>query len=68
MTNSNQKKRSTQTRKDFLGTSGTKKGIYVIRKYIPANSAEEAIKLDKKSKVDDVWLDEESKKRIIGFI
>ncbi|HRF70810.1 MAG TPA: hypothetical protein PKV66_05210 [Candidatus Pelethenecus sp.] len=45
----------------------SKKGIYVIRKYILAGSALEAIKLDKKKPVDDVWLDEESKKQFIGF-
>lgn len=45
-------------------------GLYVIRKYIRANSATEAIRLDRKKSVDDVWLDEEFKKQLpsaIGF-
>lgn len=35
---------------------------FVIRKYIMANSAKDAIKKDKTSPVDDVWVDEEWKK------
>jgi hypothetical protein len=45
----------------------TKRGVYIIRKYVLANSALEAIKLEKNKPVDDVWIDEESKKTI-GFI
>lgn len=45
--------------------------IYVIRKYIKANSAQDAIIKDRKHKVDDVWLEEESKRQLlpaIGFV
>jgi hypothetical protein len=35
--------------------------LYVIRKYIKANSAQDAIKKEKKFRVDDVWLDEDYK-------
>lgn len=31
---------------------------FVVRKYIMANSATQAIRLDKKTPVDDVWVDE----------
>lgn len=33
------------------------KKMFVIRKYIMAESAKQAIKLDKTSEVDDVWID-----------
>lgn len=47
--------------------------LYVVRKYIRAISAQEAIKKDKVAPVDDVWLDEDYKKSAqgasaIGFI
>lgn len=38
---------------------------YVIRKYIFTESAEKAIKADKKTAVDDVWIDEDWKKEIL---
>ena len=34
---------------------------YIVRKYIMAKSAKDAIKLDKKKEVDDVWVDEDWK-------
>lgn len=36
--------------------------LYIIRKYIRASSAQEAIKLDKIKPVDDVWVDDDWKK------
>lgn len=48
---------------------------FVVRKYIMATSAEEAIKKESKIKPDDVWVDDEWKKEnpnklvsCIGFI
>ena len=38
------------------------KQLYIVRKYIWAKSASEAIKLDKKIPVQDVWVDDEWKK------
>ena len=38
-----------------------KKDRYIIRKYIMAGSAVEAIRLEKKQKVHDVWIDEKYK-------
>lgn len=38
------------------------KKLFVVRKYIMAKSAKEAIKLDKNTPVDDVWIDDEWKK------
>lgn len=35
-----------------------KKKLFIIRKYIFAKNAKEAIRLDKKAPVDDVWIDE----------
>lgn len=51
------------------------KKIYIIRKYILANSAKDAISKDKKSPVDDCWVEEnthkeflmETQKKQIGF-
>lgn len=37
--------------------------LYIIRKYIKASSAQEAIKLDKTTPVDDVWVDDNWKKK-----
>lgn len=52
-----------------------KKGeqVYVVRKYITAKSASDAISKDRKTPVMDVWVDEEFKKTqtgatAIGFI
>ena len=36
--------------------------MYVVKKYIKAASAQEAIRKDAKHPVDDVWVDEEWKK------
>ena len=46
---------------------------YIVRKYIMAKSATEAIKLDKSTPVDDVWIDDDWKKTeqgvsSIGFV
>lgn len=46
------------------------KKLFVVKKYIMAKSASHAIKLDKKTPVDDVWMDEDFKKILtsaIGF-
>lgn len=45
---------------------------FIVRKYIMAASAEEAIKKDKRSPVSDVWVDDEwmkesTRKEIAGF-
>lgn len=40
----------------------TQRKLYIVRKYIWAKSAEEAIKKDAKKKVDDVWGDDDWKK------
>jgi len=55
--------------------NGIKPGekLFVVRKYIMAKSAAEAIRKDKSSKVDDVWVDDEFKKynpgaSAIGFV
>lgn len=34
---------------------------FIVRKYIMANSAAEALKLDLKTHADDVWIDEDWK-------
>jgi hypothetical protein len=39
-----------------------KEKLYIVRKYIMAESALDAIKKDKQSKVDDVWLDDDFRK------
>ena len=36
--------------------------LFIIRKYIYADSAKQAIKKDKTHQVDDVWVDEDWKK------
>jgi len=41
------------------------KQLYIIKKYVMANSALHAIKLDKKTPVQDVWIDEDWKKNNI---
>lgn len=33
------------------------KKLFIIKKYIMANNAKQAIKLDKTTEVDDVWID-----------
>jgi len=43
-----------------------KKKLFIVRKYISAFSARHAIDLDKKSPVDDVWVDDEWKKNNIN--
>lgn len=46
---------------------------FIVRKYIMATSAQDAIRKDKKAKPDDIWLDSEWQKlqddvtRQIGF-
>jgi hypothetical protein len=40
--------------------------IYVVRKYVKATSAKDAILKEKKCEVDDVWLDCEEEK-VEGF-
>lgn len=49
--------------------------LFVIKKYIKARSASEAIRKDKSTAVDDVWVDEDWKKgeasgisRSLGFL
>lgn len=64
------KKVAKESSRDTKDIKDTKRGLYVIRKYIMADSAMDAIRLDKKKSVDDVWLDDESKKQLpsaIGF-
>jgi len=41
------------------------KQVYIIRKYVLANSATEAIHKDKSTKVHDVWLEETAQKEIV---
>lgn len=44
--------------------------LFIVRKYILASSAKEAIKKDKTTPVDDVWVDEDFKKQLssaVGF-
>lgn len=38
------------------------KKLFVVRKYIWANSAQQAIKNERRSPVEDVWIDEDWKK------
>lgn len=35
---------------------------YIVRKYIMAKSAKDALRIEKKTKPDDVWVDEDWKK------
>lgn len=44
------------------------KKVYIIRKYVIAKNAKHAISLDKKSPVDDCWLEEASQKIMIENI
>ena len=39
--------------------------LFVVRKYIFATSAAEAIKLDKTHDVDDVWVDDDYRKEAL---
>lgn len=44
--------------------------VFVVRKYVNASSASDAIKKEKKVPVSDVWMDEDFKKSLpsaIGF-
>jgi len=48
--------------------------LFIIRKYILAKSAQDAIKKERFTQVDDVWVDDDWKKeqndnltRVIGF-
>jgi hypothetical protein len=38
------------------------KKLFVVRKYVMARSAAEALRLEKKQSSDDVWLDDDWKK------
>lgn len=42
-----------------------KKQVYVVRKYIVAKSAQEAIRLDRKTPVMDVWVEDGAIKEAI---
>lgn len=37
--------------------------LFVVRKYIMAKNIKEAIELDKKTEPQDIWIDEDWKKR-----
>jgi hypothetical protein len=39
------------------------KKMFVVRKYIMADNAKQAIRLDKTTPVDDVWIDTDFQKR-----
>lgn len=39
------------------------KKLFVIKKYVWATSASNALKLEKKTKADDCWIDEEFKRQ-----
>jgi hypothetical protein len=41
------------------------KKIYVVRKYVLANSAEEAMKLSKRKPIDDCWAEDDTHKEIL---
>ena len=36
--------------------------LFVVRKYVWANNAQEAIKRERRTPVEDVWIDEDFKK------
>lgn len=38
------------------------KKIYVVRKYVVANSVEDALEKEKNAKVDDCWMEEQTQK------
>ncbi|MDD5006535.1 MAG: hypothetical protein PHS34_07595 [Candidatus Omnitrophica bacterium] len=40
---------------------------YIVRKYIMAKSAKDAIAKDKKTDVDDVWVDVDWEEEQVGF-
>jgi hypothetical protein len=42
-----------------------KKQVYIIRKYVLASSAKEAIRLDNKTDIRDVFLEETSQKTMV---
>jgi len=44
------------------------KQLYVIRKYIMAKSAQEAIRKDKTTKVQDCWIDEDWRKNNLTIV
>ena len=45
------------------------KKVFIIRKYIKASSAKEALRIEKRFEADDCWVDEEHHKQNIieGF-
>jgi hypothetical protein len=49
----------------YNGGMKTPPKIFVIRKYITAHSAAEAIRKDKSTPVDDVWIDDDYKKNML---
>ena len=40
--------------------------LFVIRKYIMADSAKDAIKKEKEHPVDDVWIDEDFRRNLMS--
>jgi glycerol-3-phosphate cytidylyltransferase-like family protein len=48
-------------RRAVAGKSGYK--LYQVRKYVIARSAEEALKISKRIKPDDCWVDDDWKKK-----
>lgn len=49
-------------RPDGSLVNNMKKKIYVVRKYIIASSAQEALKIEPKTPVDDCWAEDETHK------
>jgi hypothetical protein len=41
------------------------KKIYIIRKYVIASSAEEAIRLSKRKKIDDCWAEDTTHREVL---
>ena len=41
------------------------KKVYIVRKYVWAESAEEAIKKSKRQKVDDCWADDATNQELL---
>ena len=40
--------------------------LFIVRKYVRAKSAAEAIKIEKRKAPDDVWLDDDWKKEAVA--
>jgi hypothetical protein len=62
-------KKDSQTKKPKADANSREKKRFIVRKYIYAYSALDAIKQDKKSPIEDCWVDEtwENNKSKIGF-